>query len=203
MTYWFWIVLGYLSGSVMYCAFLPKLLLKKDICALREDHNPGTANVFMTCGVPLGILCLLLELLKGMIPVYLASQRLNTQNLLFSIVLAAPTLGHAFPIFRHFQGGKCIAVSFGVSIGILMISWVGFLLAGIYIFFSLAVRIHPHDRRSVAAFLLFALLATPLLLFERKFSLALGLLLIDALAIFKHLLWINASNRKNKKEESV
>lgn len=63
--------LGFLSGSVLYCRFVPLLLLKKDICALSPDKNPGAANVFVHCGVPMGLLCLVLDMAKGGVPVAL------------------------------------------------------------------------------------------------------------------------------------
>ena len=48
------IVAGYLLGSIMFCRWIPKLVLHKDVCALSDDHNPGAANVFQHCGVPRG-----------------------------------------------------------------------------------------------------------------------------------------------------
>ena len=63
------------SGSVLYCRFVPLLLLKKDICALSPDKNPGAANVFVHCGVPMGLLCLVLDMAKGGVPVALALRK--------------------------------------------------------------------------------------------------------------------------------
>ena len=56
---------GFLLGGVMFSRALPKLLTGKDVCALRTDKNPGAANVFAVCGVPMGLLCLALVMLKG------------------------------------------------------------------------------------------------------------------------------------------
>ena len=68
------IVAGYLLGSIMFCRWIPKLVLHKDVCALSDDHNPGAANVFQHCGVPAGLLCLFFDLSKGFLPVYLAAK---------------------------------------------------------------------------------------------------------------------------------
>lgn len=58
-------IAGYLSGSILYAYWIPKILFQKDICALSPDGNPGTANAFVYGGFRAGILALLLELFKG------------------------------------------------------------------------------------------------------------------------------------------
>lgn len=63
--YLFFICAGFLSGSIAYSYFLPKLLLHKNILLLSDDGNPGCANVFKYIGVPMGILCLLCDFFKG------------------------------------------------------------------------------------------------------------------------------------------
>ena len=74
---------GFLLGGVMFSRALPKLLTGKDVCALRADKNPGAANVFAVCGVPMGLLCLALDMLKAYLPVSLAAQYLDTQSVWF------------------------------------------------------------------------------------------------------------------------
>ena len=81
---------GFLLGGVMFSRALPKLLTGKDVCALRADKNPGAANVFAVCGVPMGLLCLALDMLKAYLPVSLAAQYLDTQSVWFALALAAP-----------------------------------------------------------------------------------------------------------------
>ena len=75
---------GFLLGGVMFSRTLPKLLMGRDVCALRADKNPGAANVFAVCGVPMGLLCLALDMLKAYLPVSLAAQYLDTQSVWFS-----------------------------------------------------------------------------------------------------------------------
>ena len=58
----FFSIAGYLSGSILYAYWIPKILFGKDICALSPDGNPGTANAFVYGGFRAGILALLLEL---------------------------------------------------------------------------------------------------------------------------------------------
>ena len=62
-------------------------------------------------------------------------------------------VGHAFPVFYGFRGGKGIAVTFGVLCG-LFPAWQPFIIfAGAFLFFSLVVRITPHFQRTIAAYL--------------------------------------------------
>ena len=96
MGYIFFIMAGYLSGSVMYAYLFPKWIKKIDIRTLSPDRNPGTANAFMYAGIPIGIIVIIFELLKGALPVYSASKLLNKEVPLFAFVMAAPVIGHAY-----------------------------------------------------------------------------------------------------------
>ena len=116
--YLFYILFGYLSGSVLYGYLLPKYIKKIDVTKESPDQNPGVANAFLCAGAPIGFCALMLELLKGYLPVHAAMHVLNPRHLIFGLVLAAPVLGHAFPFWNPKMGGKSIAVSFGVLLGI-------------------------------------------------------------------------------------
>lgn len=89
---WGYIIGGYLSGSVLYSYLLPKALKGIDITAESSDGNPGTANTFTCAGIPIGILVLCMELLKGYLPVHLALQRVDPARWSFALILAAPVL---------------------------------------------------------------------------------------------------------------
>ena len=118
MTIWdrlIWLALilgGFMLGSVMFSRILPRLIKGKDVTKLSDDGNPGAANVFSTCGIVLGMLCLLLDMGKGFAPVLLAQHLVDIHSMRFSAVLIAPVLGHALAPLNHFRGGKCIATAF-------------------------------------------------------------------------------------------
>ena len=150
------IALGFIFGSILFSKTIPKLAVGKDICALSEDSNPGAANVFSNCGIKLGMICVLLDILKGFAPVFIATFVLDTSNIAFAAVMAAPVLGHALGIFNKFKGGKCISTSFGVVLGIMPESRIGFLLAILYIVFSTLIKIKPNSRMSIITFSIFA-----------------------------------------------
>lgn len=191
------IVGGFLLGSVLFSKIIPKIAVGKNICELGSDGNPGAANVFMKCGKKLGAVCLAADMLKGFLPAFLAFLFLDYNSLLFALVMISPIVGHALGIFNKFHGGKCIATSFGVLIGILPITRVGFLLAAVYILFSTLIKIKPNSRRSILSFGIFAAGALIILQLQNKYSIALGCIAISAIAILKHL------HRFERKEEVI
>ena len=127
---------GFLLGSILFSQLIPQICLHKDICAISDDHNPGAINVFVSCGIFWGMLCLCLDIAKGFLPVFLGVRILKTERLFFAAVIAAPVLGHAIAPFNHFHGGKCISTAFGALLGLYPLTKIVFLLAGIYIALS-------------------------------------------------------------------
>lgn len=180
------IVAGYLLGSIMFCRWIPKLVLHKDVCALSDDHNPGAANVFQHCGVAAGLLCLFFDLSKGFLPVRLAARTADVGMLPFAAVMMAPVLGHATAPFDHFSGGKCIATAFGVLLALLPMPTVLF-LAVPYIFFSVVWVIKPNRVRSIVAFAVFAAVACTYYTVTGLRSVGMGCGLIAGVAIVRHL----------------
>lgn len=184
-----WLILilgGYLLGSVHFCRWIPLVFLKKDICALSDDGNPGAVNVFRNCGAGWGLFCLFFDLGKGFLPVFLAFRLLGHQPWPFALVLAAPALGHGFSVFDRFRGGKCIAVIFGETLALLWISPVFGVLAFLYILLSL-LRVNPRRRRSILTFSLFLPLSAALELWLGQAAVAAGCAFVSAVAIYKHL----------------
>ncbi|QNM04819.1 glycerol-3-phosphate acyltransferase [Qiania dongpingensis] len=177
---------GYLAGSVLFGYLLPKYRKNMDIEQLSEDHNPGTANVMKYAGLPLGILCLVLDIGKGYLPLIWAGRFMAPVSLWFAGVMVAPVLGHAFPLWRNMRGGKAIAVSFGVLLGVQRYSHSVWLLALIYLFLSLVVVIRPNERRSVYTFLLFGTVSGVALFCGSLPGICVGNILIAAVVVCKN-----------------
>lgn len=183
--YLLFIVIGYISGSILFGFLIPKLLFNVDTIKNSDDRNPGTANSFKLGGVACGIMVLVLDLVKGFLPVFIAKNVVTENNLLFSLVMLAPVVGHAFPLFMGFKkGGKCIGVTFGVLLGLFPHLALAFSLAFWYIFFSIIVIINPHSLRSVVAFICWLISA---IFFAKMISLFIGCVAISAIVILKHL----------------
>ncbi|HNZ08400.1 MAG TPA: glycerol-3-phosphate acyltransferase [Bacillota bacterium] len=101
----------FLSGSVPFAWFAVKTFKGTDVRRV-ADGNPGAVNVFRACGPVIGSSVLLLDFLKGALPVYLLKAGTSYRQL--PILAIMPVLGHAFSPWLGFKGGKAITTSFGI-----------------------------------------------------------------------------------------
>lgn len=146
------IIIGYLSGSILYARIFGSMIKGKDIIKESRDQNPGTANAFMQGGFWCGALTLVFDMLKGFLPVYLYfhfSFPRQSEWLWQALVLAAPVYGHIYPVFYHFRGGKGIATTFGCLLGLFPDIKAAVILAFFFLFFSLVLRVTPHFSRTI------------------------------------------------------
>ena len=146
---------GYLSGSILYARIFARVFGKQNLFEQSRDKNPGTANAFIYGGFWCGLLTLICDIGKGFLPVFLfmrAAVHLRPGVFATSIVLASPVVGHVFPIFYKFRGGKGIATTFGSLLGLFPSLKPTVILAVFFIFFSVILRISPHFYRTLAAY---------------------------------------------------
>lgn len=150
-----YVLIGYLSGSILYARIFTALFGKKGSIEQSKDKNPGTANAFMYGGAVCGILTLIFDLLKGAFPVYLYIHGADSgvfDSVWTALVLAAPVLGHAFPVFYKLHGGKGIAVTFGCLLGLVPLWNPVKILILFFLFFSCVIRIQPHFYRTLVVY---------------------------------------------------
>ena len=120
-------IISYFMGSIPFGLILTKIFLKKDIRDIGSG-NIGATNALRTGNKLLGYATLLLDITKAIIPVIYV--KINFPELIFIASLCA-FLGHVFPIWLKFKGGKGVATYVGIlfSINILLgtifiISWI-------------------------------------------------------------------------------
>lgn len=113
---WFFIIVAYLLGSLSTAIIVCKLMSLPDPRA-QGSGNPGATNVLRIGGKKAAALTLVGDLLKGLIPVALTQVSGAEPSVLAGVAFAA-VLGHVLPIFFRFQGGKGVATSFGVLLGL-------------------------------------------------------------------------------------
>ena len=189
----FYAIVGYLLGSILFADVVGKLLFHKDISENSADKNPGVFNAFKNGGFFCGAIALIGDLAKGFFPVFLYLRQGQGQSPIWlGIVLASPVIGHIFPIFRGFKGGKGIATSFGVLLGFFPNLKPLLIFAFVFIFFSFVLSITPDIYKTIITYpitlgLLFAL--------GDNIGLGLGLLFISVGVLFKLI------TSKEKKEE--
>lgn len=105
------ILLAYVAGSISSAVLVCRLRGLPDP-RTQGSGNPGTTNVLRIGGASAAALVLLFDMLKGALPAYLAF-RLGLNSFALGIIAVAACLGHIFPIFFHFKGGKGVATAFG------------------------------------------------------------------------------------------
>ena len=108
------ILLAYLLGSIPSALWIGKLFYNTDI-RTKGSGNLGATNTFRTLGKKAGIAVTLLDILKGtaatLIPLYIAT---DIHPLLLGVIAV---IGHIYPVFAKFKGGKAVATSGGILLG--------------------------------------------------------------------------------------
>ena len=137
MTDTFLILGGYLFGSISAAIVVCRLMGLPDPRS-QGSRNPGTTNVLRIGGKKAAILTLAGDMLKGLVPVLIARALGATPEIQAATALAA-FLGHLYPVFFGFQGGKGVATALGVVFGLHWLT--GLTVTGIWIAMALLFRI--------------------------------------------------------------
>ncbi|WP_334467995.1 glycerol-3-phosphate 1-O-acyltransferase PlsY [Arsenophonus sp. PmNCSU2021_1] len=110
------IIFAYLCGSISSAVLICRLIGLPDP-RRHGSENPGATNVLRIGGKAAALAVLICDILKGMIPVWLAYY-LNIPPFYLGIIAIAACLGHIYPIFFGFKGGKGVATAFGSIVAI-------------------------------------------------------------------------------------
>ncbi len=108
-------LLAYLLGSIPSGVWVGQYFYQTDIRQMGSG-NMGTTNTFRVLGPKAGTIVLFMDLAKGAIPVLIATYLLPTFPFSSLFVGAFAVLGHTFPIFAQFRGGKAVATFSGVML---------------------------------------------------------------------------------------
>jgi len=128
-------LIGYLSGSVPYGLLLGRLFGLGDI-RNSGSGNIGATNALRVGGKKLGILTLLCDFLKAFLPVFIIKTYFNID---YAIIIGlGAVVGHLFPVWLGFKGGKGVASSCGVIVALVPI--LGAVLFGTWLFMALTFR---------------------------------------------------------------
>lgn len=150
--YGLWLLIGYALGSIPFGLIITRLAGKGDIRAIGSG-NIGATNVLRTGNRKLAALTLLCDALKGTLAVGLAFHFMGRDPAVFAALGAF--LGHLFPIWLKFKGGKGVATYLGILLGL---HWPAFL-----VFIVVWIAVAFLSRYSSLAALV-ATLATPFVL---------------------------------------
>lgn len=128
MEYLIVAIIGYLIGSIQIPIIAGKVVKKIDI----RDYgsgNAGSTNVARVLGLKVAIVVFILDICKGVVPFLIAQHFFNTD--VASVLGVATVIGHDFPIFMNFKGGKGVAISVGIIIAYNPVLGISILLLGI------------------------------------------------------------------------
>jgi len=141
MASWLFVLAAYLIGSVSFAVVVSKLF------ALPDPHsygsgNPGATNVLRTGNKAAAALTLFGDGAKGWLAVFLAAQfgpDVGVASWTLAAVALAVFIGHLFPVFHRFQGGKGVATAAGIMLGLDL--WLAAATFGAWLLVAVAFRI--------------------------------------------------------------
>ncbi|MFC1502749.1 glycerol-3-phosphate 1-O-acyltransferase PlsY [Pseudomonadota bacterium] len=169
------IIAAYLLGSISSAVLISRFYRLPDPRDTGSG-NPGATNVLRLGGKKAATMVLICDILKGMLPVWL-SYYLNINPFLLGIIGIAACLGHIYPIFFHFRGGKGVATALGA------LAPIGWDLSGMLIgTWLLAVLITGYS--SLAS--LVTALAAPMLTWMVKPEYTMPVAMLSCLIVLRH-----------------
>jgi acyl phosphate:glycerol-3-phosphate acyltransferase len=142
-----WMVAAYLLGSIPFGLLIGKA--RGIDIRQHGSKNIGATNCGRVCGWPCGIAAFLLDTAKGFFPTLAAVLWLPTMvdfsdehaRWLATVLIAAqPLVGHLFPVWLRFKGGKAVATSLGVLLALPMLRWIALAAFGVWVVVTAATR---------------------------------------------------------------
>jgi glycerol-3-phosphate acyltransferase PlsY len=184
-------VAGYLVGSLSFAVIVSRVMGLSDPRTF-GSKNPGATNVLRSGSKLAAIITLLLDAAKGWLPVMLVKwfgKPYGLDDGTMAMVGLAAFLGHLYPVFFRFVGGKGVATALGVLLG--LSGWLGLVTMAIWLAMALAFRYS--SLASIAA----AMLAPAVylmgdgMLWYANTSVALGVGVMTLLLLYRHAENIN------------
>lgn len=178
MTIALLILASYLIGAIPTGVLLTRLAGIGDV-RQSGSGNIGATNVYRVAGRRLGILTLVGDALKGVLPVLVAAGVLHLPEVQTAMIATAAFLGHCYPVYLGFKGGKGVATALGIYLVLSPLA----VLAALLIFTAILWK-----WRYVSLASIVAAVATPglVLLIERSLPLFLATLFISAMVVLRH-----------------
>ncbi|OEU50279.1 MAG: acyl-phosphate glycerol 3-phosphate acyltransferase [Desulfuromonadales bacterium C00003096] len=169
---------AYLIGAIPTGLLLTRLTGGGDI-RQTGSGNIGATNVYRTGGPKLGVLTLIGDAFKGLLPVLLASTLLDYDPIHTGAVAVAAFLGHCFPVYLGFKGGKGVATALGIYLVLSPLAVLGAFL----IFAGLVWKLRYISVGSISA-----AAAIPLLVWltTRSLPLLLTTIVISSIVVLRH-----------------
>ncbi len=190
MEYAVVILVGYLIGTLNPALVTAKVVSGIDIREV-NSKNPGTSNIAITLGLKYAVLVGILDILKGLIPVLVLRILYPDTDYMWFIGGISVTLGHIYPFYMKFKGGKGTATFGGVAIAAAPLLSLGVLIIFIVVTFW-------SDFIAVSTIVGFTLIALGIYILDFHYISVTISTLFLFLSIYKH--WPNVVRIYNKTE---
>ncbi|MQF83985.1 MAG: glycerol-3-phosphate 1-O-acyltransferase PlsY [SAR202 cluster bacterium] len=173
------IIISYLIGSIQSGILIGKIIYKTDVRQFGSKSS-GATNIQRTIGLKPGIFVLVLDILKGFLPI-LFIEIFTEENILGVMSCIFLVLGHCYPVFHKFKGGKGVATGFGSVVVLLPYIALGIPIALPIIYKTRYVSLGAILGCIISIFLIILFVALELLPSEN-----LMILFVPLLIIYKH-----------------
>ena len=173
------IIISYLIGSIQSGILIGKIIYKTDVRQFGSKSS-GATNIQRTIGLKPGIFVLVLDMLKGFLPI-LFIEIFTEENIFGVMSCIFLVLGHCYPVFHKFKGGKGVATGFGSVVVLLPYIALGIPIALPIIYKTRYVSLGAILGCIISIFLIILFVALELLPSEN-----LMILFVPLLIIYKH-----------------
>lgn len=190
------ILIGYFIGSVPFALVVGKVFYKTDI----REHgsgNLGGTNAGRTLGAKAGVLVSVFDVLKGAIAMAIVSL-FSPENIIYAGFFA--TLGHCFPIFANFRGGKAVSTAVGFLLGITIFLTHRPLLHFVIPVAFFFVLLYITKMVSLSAMLTLLMASLILSISQSNLAVTLTFFIITLIVIYRHKENIGRIRRKEERK---
>lgn len=172
------IILAYLAGSIPSGVWYSKYVHKVDVRELGSGNSGGT-NVGRNFGAVAAILVIAVDVLKGWLPILLTKHFFPSLDWAIMLTGIASILGHAYPLWAGFRGGKVVATSIGVLLGF----WFNIALVQVAL---LVILVLLTSTVSLSAMLSYAIIAIYIFIKSSSIVYGIGFLLVSLFMMYRH-----------------
>lgn len=172
------IFLAYLAGSIPSGVWYSKYVHKIDVRELGSGNSGGT-NIGRNFGAVAAIVVIAVDVLKGWLPILLAKNFFPTLDWAIMLTGIASIIGHAYPLWANFRGGKVVATSVGVLLGF----WFNIALVQVAL---LALLVFLTSMVSLSAILSYSIIALYILFSTPSNIYGIGFIFIALFMMYRH-----------------
>ncbi len=175
---YFMIPIAYLLGSIPTGIWYSKFVHQKDIRTMGSG-NSGTTNVGRNFGLKAAVVVAIVDVLKGFLPVFITLHFFPSNHWLIMLVSLAAIIGHAYPYFADYKGGKIVATSIGVLLAI------NFSLAFIQVIMLFSL-LYISSVMSFSALLSYGAVALYMIIAHPSLAFKMGMFIIYLFMLYRH-----------------